>query len=89
MVLQDQKQYDAAASLYHQGLAISQQTGDIVGIASCINNLGAIDFSRKKYNEALQKYNEAFNLLKQVGLGESPLAHTILSNINHINQVSK
>ena len=89
MVLQDQKQYDAAASLYHQGLAISQQTGDIVGIASCINNLGAIDFSRKKYNEALQKYNEAFNLLKQVGLGESPLAHTILSNIDHINQVSK
>ncbi len=88
-ILQDQKQYDNAASLYYQGLAICQQIGDIVGIATFINNLGAIDFSYKKYEIALQKYQEAFNLLNQVGLGESPLAHTILRNIDHLNLQSK
>lgn len=89
MILQDEKQYDNAASLYHKGLAICQQIGDIVGIATFINNLGAIDFSREKYDVALQKYNEAYNLLNQVGLGESPLAYTILRNIDHLNQLSK
>ena len=87
MVLQDQKDFKGATSLYSQGLQISQEIGDLVGIAAFINNLGTIDFYTKNYGSALQKYNEAYNLLNQIGLGNSPLAHTIMKNIEHLNQI--
>jgi len=87
MVLQDQKDFKGATSLYSQGLQICQDIGDSVGIATFINNLGTIDFYAKNYGSALQKYTEAYNLLNQIGLGNSPLAQTIMKNIEHLNQI--
>jgi len=89
MILQDQKDYKGATELYTQSLQICQEIGDLVGIATLTNNLGTIDFYAKNFTSALEKYDEAYNLLTQIGLGNSPLAQTILKNIEHLNQIRK
>ncbi len=86
MILQDQKDFKGATELYSQGLQICQEIGDLVGIATLINNLGTIEFYGENYNLALEKYNEAYKILNQIGLGNSPLAQTILKNIEHLDQ---
>ena len=85
MILQDQKDFKGATELYSQGLQICQDLGDLVGIATLTNNLGTIEFYGKNYDSALEKYNEAYNILSQIGMGNSPLAQTILRNIEHLN----
>lgn len=86
MILEDQRNLSEALMMYENALALYKQIGDPVGMAEIIHNIGTIDFYKKNYDDAIQKYEEALQILQQIGLSESPLAQTILRNIENAKE---
>jgi len=83
MILEDQKNYKESLKMYENALTLFQQVGDSVGIAGIIHNIGTIDFFQGNLVAAIEKYEQALQILTQLGLHESPLAQTIMKNIEH------
>jgi len=83
MILEDQRDFVESLNMYEGALALYQQVGDVVGIAGIVHNIGTIDFFQGNYAVAIQKYEEALQVLRNVGAHESPLGQTIVKNIEH------
>ena len=86
MILEDQKNYEESLKMYENALVLFQQVGDPVGIAGIIHNIGTIDFFQGNIPIAIQKYEQALQILTQLGLNDSPLAQTIIKNIDHAKE---
>ncbi|MFX1566970.1 MAG: tetratricopeptide repeat protein [Promethearchaeota archaeon] len=86
MILEDQKNLPEALTMYENALELYKQIGDPVGMAEVIHNIGTIDFYEKNYDSAIQKYQDALQILQQIGLSESPLAQTIMRNIEYAEE---
>ncbi|HEY3058989.1 MAG TPA: LuxR C-terminal-related transcriptional regulator [Chloroflexota bacterium] len=58
--------FDRAASLETEALALAQQIGDMPVVAACLVNLGNTDAGRKRYASAGRWYAQALRLMREL-----------------------
>src|SRR6185437_7180887 len=61
-----QGDYERAAGLYEESLAIRRARGDVPGIAASLNNLGALAYQEGEYDRAAALYEEGLALWKRL-----------------------
>lgn len=72
---------------YEKSLNTFDQLGDLANKATSIYNIGGVCFFQDNDSEALKMFNDALQILIQIGLSESSLAKKIKKNIeNDIRQ---
>ena len=59
--------YDTALRYLEQSLAIRQQIGDIAGVATNLNNMGAMLFEQERYEEAIPLLMHAYQIRQKIG----------------------
>ena len=62
-----QGEYDRAATLLQESLALFRELGDRQGIADSLNNLGLVAWHRSDYGRATAAHEEALALRRQLG----------------------
>jgi non-specific serine/threonine protein kinase len=63
----DQGDYDRAAALHEEGLALRRALGDKLGIAASLNNLGGVAYYQGDYGRAAALMEESLALKRELG----------------------
>ncbi len=77
-----QGDYDRAAGLYEEALALYQALGDPTGVPSVLNNLGVIADDRGDYERATELYEAALRHLRDAG--DRPRIAALLNNLGRV-----
>jgi tetratricopeptide (TPR) repeat protein len=67
LVYQARGEWDKALEFYQKDLEISEQVGDIHGMAQTFNNMGVVYKARGEWDKALEFYQKSLQTLEQVG----------------------
>ncbi len=62
-----QGNYERAAELAEEGLALRQEMGDNWGVATALNLLGAVERGRGEYDQAARRFEAALALFEETG----------------------
>jgi serine phosphatase RsbU (regulator of sigma subunit)/Tfp pilus assembly protein PilF len=60
-------EYEEALDYYGQSLAIKQEIGDEMGMASSLGNIGLIHYEKGDYKEAIKYYSMSLEIEKKLG----------------------
>lgn len=81
------KDYDLALEYFEKAIAVTKKTNLLYNLAVVYNNKAKVEFLSFKYKNALDSYNEAFNLINPEA--KSFLAVNILLNITEVYLAEK
>jgi predicted ATPase/class 3 adenylate cyclase len=67
VLAESQSDWDAAATLHEESLAISRRLGDLLGVWWSLDNLGVVEINRGNIDQARQLLDEALAVAEQAG----------------------
>jgi len=73
-------------TIYKQALEIDESLGDMPGKATTLNNIATIQFKQGHYEEAIHNFENALQILIELGLESSANAQTFRKNIEYAKQ---
>ena len=89
MIYKAQGKYSEALKQYELKQEIDEQLGDLFSKSTSLNNIASIHFAQGNYPEAINYFEQALQILNDLGLADSPNARTIRGNIDFVKDKLK